>query len=80
MMKKLFGTDGIRGLANHHPITVETGRKLGQAVVFHRVTQGIDPSVVIGRDTRASGAPLACHSRWASRSRLSGVPSDISSA
>jgi phosphoglucosamine mutase len=59
MMKELFGTDGIRGLANHHPITVETGRKLGQAVVSLCVKHGTDPSVVIGRDTRASGAPLA---------------------
>ena len=58
-MKKLFGTDGIRGLADHHPITVETGRKLGQAVVYLCIKQGKDPSVVIGRDTRASGEPLA---------------------
>ncbi|MCP4664802.1 MAG: phosphoglucosamine mutase [Deltaproteobacteria bacterium] len=65
-MKKLFGTDGIRGLAGRHPVTVETGRKLGQAVVDFCVKQGRDPSVVMGRDTRGSGEPLV-------RALLSGV-------
>ncbi|MDE3129377.1 MAG: hypothetical protein KGL38_15315, partial [Gemmatimonadota bacterium] len=31
MKRQLFGTDGIRGLANAHPITPEVAFKLGQA-------------------------------------------------
>ncbi len=58
-MKKLFGTDGIRGLANRDPITPEMGRKLGQAVAHLCIKQGKDPDLVIGRDTRVSGEPLA---------------------
>ena len=58
-MKKLFGTDGIRGLAHRYPITTETGHKLGQAVVCFCKKQGNDPALVIGRDTRASGKALA---------------------
>ena len=33
-MKKLFGTDGIRGLANTEPMTCETVMKLGRAAAF----------------------------------------------
>ena len=32
-MPKLFGTDGIRGIANQDPITAEQGQKLGRALV-----------------------------------------------
>ena len=31
-MKKLFGTDGIRGVANAHPMTVEMAVRAGRAV------------------------------------------------
>ncbi|MBF0439848.1 MAG: phosphoglucosamine mutase [Magnetococcales bacterium] len=53
--RKLFGTDGVRGLANFHPMTAESALKLGQAAgqvlrrKDHRCT------VVIGKDTRLSG-------------------------
>ena len=57
-MVKLFGTDGIRGLANRDPITPELGQSLGRALVFFCRNKGIDPILVIGRDTRASGERL----------------------
>lgn len=57
-MSRLFGTDGIRGIAHQAPITEEMGQKLGYALVTFLIGKGADPSVVIGRDTRASGAAL----------------------
>lgn len=57
-MERLFGTDGIRGLANQHPITPEMGLKLGRAVVRFCERKGKRSKVVIGRDTRASGEML----------------------
>ncbi len=55
----LFGTDGIRGIANHYPITPEMGIQLGRAVVTFCMREGIPPLVVVGRDTRGSGDMLA---------------------
>jgi len=53
-MGKLFGTDGIRGLANEYPMTPEMALKVGQAVGLHfGGTKG--SAVLIGRDTRISG-------------------------
>ncbi|MBF0138010.1 MAG: phosphoglucosamine mutase [Magnetococcales bacterium] len=53
--KKLFGTDGIRGLANAHPMTPELVLRLGRAagvVLKH----GSHPKrVILGKDTRLSG-------------------------
>jgi len=57
-MDRLFGTDGIRGLANQHPITTEMGLKLGRAVVQFCERKGYRPKVIIGRDTRESGEML----------------------
>ena len=57
-MSKLFGTDGIRGIALQDPITEEMGRRLGHALVRFLTRKGEDASVVIGRDTRASGEIL----------------------
>ena len=34
MSRKLFGTDGVRGTANVHPMTAEMALALGQAVAF----------------------------------------------
>ncbi len=56
-MKKLFGTDGIRGIANKYPITVEMAMKTGKAVAF-LVRQSGFSSVIIGKDTRISGDML----------------------
>ena len=57
-MNRLFGTDGIRGLANQHPITPEMALKLGRAVVQFCKRKGFRSKVVIGRDTRESGEML----------------------
>ena len=53
--KRLFGTDGIRGTANVHPMTVETALKLGQAAGLRFVRGTHRHRVVIGKDTRLSG-------------------------
>jgi phosphoglucosamine mutase len=57
-MAGLFGTDGIRGVANETPITVEMGLKLGRAVVAFCENNGREPQIILGRDTRLSGAML----------------------
>lgn len=51
---KLFGTDGVRGKANHFPMTVEVAMLLGKAVA--KVLRGHEGKhrVVIGKDTRLS--------------------------
>jgi phosphoglucosamine mutase len=55
-MKKLFGTDGIRGTANTGNMTAETALRIGAAVgrYFKRDDSGVH-RVVIGKDTRLSG-------------------------
>ena len=57
-MKKLFGTDGIRGTANTYPMTAEVAIKIGMACsrVFNRGDHR--HRVVIGKDTRLSGYML----------------------
>ncbi len=54
---KLFGTDGVRGEANVHPMTVEVALGLGQAIAFvFRGQGGRDKHrILIGKDTRLSG-------------------------
>lgn len=55
-MTKLFGTDGVRGTANIHPMTAEMALRIGAAVgqYFRREAKGVH-RVVIGKDTRLSG-------------------------
>lgn len=55
--KKLFGTDGVRGVANREPMMVEMAVNLGRAVahVLKERKGGKRPRVVIGKDTRLSG-------------------------
>jgi len=55
-MRKLFGTDGVRGTANIPPMTAETALRIGAAVgrYFRREAGGVH-RVVIGKDTRLSG-------------------------
>jgi phosphoglucosamine mutase len=53
--RKLFGTDGVRGLANNEPMTVETAMALGQAVAYSFRNQAGRHKIVIGKDTRLSG-------------------------
>jgi len=62
---KLFGTDGVRGVANVEPVTAETALKLGRAAahIFTQLTPrtlpaGARPKIVLGKDTRLSGYML----------------------
>jgi phosphoglucosamine mutase len=57
---RLFGTDGIRGVANEEPLTPELGYRVGRELAATlRAERGRDRvRVVIGRDTRRSGALL----------------------
>ena len=57
-MKKLFGTDGIRGKANEYPISIELVTKLGQAIGYYFKGAHQQPRVLIGKDTRRSGYML----------------------
>lgn len=57
-MRKLFGTDGIRGQANSEPLTPQTLTRLGQAIGLHFMRGNHRQRVVIGKDTRLSGYML----------------------
>jgi phosphoglucosamine mutase len=53
--RKLFGTDGIRGKANVHPMTGEVAMALGRAVThYFQKNSGRKPLIIIGKDTRLS--------------------------
>ncbi|MDD5698957.1 MAG: phosphoglucosamine mutase [Victivallaceae bacterium] len=58
-MRKLFGTDGVRGKANRYPITAELALLLGKATahVFEAAGLGLRKAV-LGKDTRLSGYML----------------------
>jgi phosphoglucosamine mutase len=56
-MQRLFGTDGIRGRANEHPMTPEVAYELGRAAGYVFSRYGAD-TVLIGRDGRLSGDML----------------------
>lgn len=58
MTRKLFGTDGIRGTANLHPMTPMTALLVGQAAALHFKRGDHRHRVVIGKDTRLSGYML----------------------
>ena len=56
MVNKLFGTDGVRGQANTHPMTAELALRLGAAAGrYFRRDGANDHRVIIGKDTRLSG-------------------------
>lgn len=60
---KLFGTDGVRGIANQFPMTSEVAMAIGRAtgyLFFNRERKGFNHTtkVVIGKDTRLSGYML----------------------
>ncbi len=57
-MRKLFGTDGIRGQANRYPMDAYTAYKVGAAVGHYFRQLHRAPKVLIGRDTRLSGFML----------------------
>jgi phosphoglucosamine mutase len=56
--RKLFGTDGIRGVANQFPMTVEVAMRLGRAVAERFRHPSRPGRIVIGKDTRLSGYML----------------------
>ena len=63
--RKLFGTDGIRGVANLEPVTAENALRLGRAAAHvlsqHSASKSSNnsrPTIVIGKDTRLSGYML----------------------
>ena len=54
--RTLFGTDGVRGRANAHPMTAEMALRLGAAAGrYFRTDASREHRVVIGKDTRLSG-------------------------
>lgn len=58
MTRRYFGTDGIRGLANRHPMTSEVALKVGMAAGKLFQNGQHRHRVVIGKDTRLSGYML----------------------
>jgi len=54
-MKKLFGTDGVRGVANVYPMTTEMAMQLGRAAAYIFRDGSRRHRIVIGKDTRLSG-------------------------
>jgi len=56
MSRKLFGTDGIRGLANRGDMTPEVAFRIGAAIAYQASQHvGHMPRIVVGKDTRLSG-------------------------
>ena len=62
---KIFGTDGVRGVANVEPVTAETALKLGRAAAYvfaqlnpRKTPAGARSKIVLGKDTRLSGYML----------------------
>jgi phosphoglucosamine mutase len=52
---RIFGTDGVRGTANVHPMTAEVALSLGRAAAHvFKARQGRH-RIIIGKDTRLSG-------------------------
>ncbi len=54
-MRRLFGTDGIRGVANDYPMTGEVALRLGQVIGHIIKKDNRRHRVIIGKDTRLSG-------------------------
>jgi phosphoglucosamine mutase len=54
-MRKLFGTDGIRGVANVYPMTVEVALQLGKGCAYIFKDKNRRHRIVVGKDTRLSG-------------------------
>src|SRR6266403_194054 len=63
--RKIFGTDGVRGVANVEPVTAETALRLGRAAAHFFLKSnprahpgGTGPKIWLGKDTRLSGYML----------------------
>ncbi len=57
-MKKLFGTDGVRGIANVDPMTAEMALQIGRATAYICKEKNHRHRIIIGKDTRLSGYML----------------------
>lgn len=57
-MEKLFGTDGVRGVANEYPMNAEMALNIGRATAHVFKRKGHTPRIIIGKDTRLSGYML----------------------
>ncbi len=61
-MGKLFGTDGVRGMANDGNMTAEMALLIGRALAYtcreHHLEHNTRPRIIIGKDTRLSGYML----------------------
>jgi len=57
-MGRLFGTDGVRGIANVEPMTSEIALRLGRAVAHVAKQSNRRHKILIGKDTRLSGYML----------------------
>ena len=55
MKRNLFGTDGVRGIANMYPMTTEMAMQLGRAAAYVFKHKNRRSRIVIGKDTRLSG-------------------------
>ena len=55
---RLFGTDGIRGVANIEPMTSETALRVGRALAYAFRDRPGPHKVLVGKDTRLSGYML----------------------
>ena len=53
--RKLFGTDGVRGVANVYPMTAEVALQLGRALAYVIKFGSGRHRIVVGKDTRVSG-------------------------
>lgn len=58
MMGRLFGTDGIRGVAGEYPLTADGSYRIGRAVASFFSMPTRRTTIIIGKDTRQSGAML----------------------
>ena len=54
-MRRLFGTDGVRGVANIYPMTTEIAMQIGRGIAFLVKDRTHGHRIVIGKDTRISG-------------------------
>jgi phosphoglucosamine mutase len=57
-IRKLFGTDGVRGVANEEPMTGEMAMQIGRATAYLFRNKKARHRIVLGKDTRLSGYML----------------------
>ena len=54
MARKIFETDGIRGIANIYPMTSEVALSVGRAIAYQARKRSVRPKIILGKDTRLS--------------------------